>query len=456
MKTLEKVEDADLPRVTIGMFIEKATPFMQEYLTKIESLKYPASRIDLFVHNTEEYHAAMLTEWVESIKDDYASVKLISQEENVKEWHARNSAIEYCLEQSCDYLFVIDSEAHINNPFTLKLLIEQNRDFVAPMLTRPYKAWSNFWGAITSDGFYARSMDYMDIVTNQRRGLWNVPYINSCYLIKKSVFEKPETRPSYINKLQEPDMAIAENLREKGVFMYVSNRVDFGHLVNSESFDTKHLVPELWEVFNNRWDWEQRYLHVNYTHALNENNTLAMPCPDVYWFPVFTERFAKEMIEVMENYGSWSDGGSDDARLEGGYESVPTIDIHMKQVGFEEEWLEILRLFVQPLQLRAFDGYNNEDGPPRAIMNFVVRYKPDEQPFLRPHHDTSTYTINVALNRPGIDFQGGGCRFIRYDCSVTQTKVGWLLMHPGRLTHLHEGLHTTGGTRYIVVSFIDP
>lgn len=29
-------------------------------------------------------------------------------------------------------------------------------------------------------------------------------------------------------------------------------------------------------------------------------------------------------------------------------------------------------------------------------------------------------------------------------------------MHPGRLTHLHEGLPTTNGTRYIAVSFIDP
>ena len=43
--------------------------------------------------------------------------------------------------------------------------------------------------------------------------------------------------------------------------------------------------------------------------------------------------------------------------------------------------------------------------PPKAIMNFVVRYRPDEQPFLRPHHDSSTYTINIALNRAGIDYQ---------------------------------------------------
>lgn len=94
--------------------------------------------------------------------------------------------------------------------------------------------------------------------------------------------------------------------------------------------------------------------------------------------------------------------------------------------------------------------------PPRALMNFVVRYRPDEQPSLKPHHDSSTYTINIALNRAGVDYEGGGCRFIRYNCSVTDTKPGWMLMHPGRLTHYHEGLRVTSGTRYIMISFVDP
>jgi procollagen-lysine,2-oxoglutarate 5-dioxygenase len=63
----------------------------------------------------------------------------------------------------------VDAEAHLDNPFTLKLLMEQNRGIIAPMLVRPYKAWSNFWGALSSEGFYARSNDYMDIVKGERR-----------------------------------------------------------------------------------------------------------------------------------------------------------------------------------------------------------------------------------------------------------------------------------------------
>lgn len=48
-----------------------------------------------------------------------------------------------------------------------------------------------------------------------------------------------------------------------------------------------------------------------------------------------------------------------------------------------------------------FQGY--------SIMNFVVKYTPGRQAYLRPHHDSSTFTINVALNNKGLDFQVSLC-----------------------------------------------
>ncbi|KAK7079692.1 Procollagen-lysine,2-oxoglutarate 5-dioxygenase 1, partial [Halocaridina rubra] len=126
------------------------------------------------------------------------------------------------------------------------------------------------------------------------------------------------------------------------------------------------------------------------------------PCPDVYWFPLFTPRFCKELVELADDNGGWSDGTNKDPRLAGGYENVPTIDIHMNQMEFEQEWLWILRHYVKPLAEKVYLGY---DSAAKAIMNFIVRYKPAEQSFLRPHHDSSTYTINVGLNRPHIDYE---------------------------------------------------
>ena len=46
-----------------------------------------------------------------------------------------------------------------------------------------------------------------------------------------------------------------------------------------------------------------------------------------------------------------------DARLQGGYENVPTRDIHMNQVEYEAVWLAFLETFVRPLQEKAYTGY---------------------------------------------------------------------------------------------------
>lgn len=58
-----------------------------------------------------------------------------------------------------------------------------------------------------------------------------------------------------------------------------------------------------------------------------------------------------------------------------------------------------------------FQGY--------AIMNFVVKYTPNRQAYLRPHHDSSTFTINIALNNKGLDFQAS------WYTGLTFPKVGF-------------------------------
>ena len=42
------------------------------------------------------------------------------------------------------------------------------RTILAPMMTVHEKLWSNFWGAVGDDGYYARSDDYIDIVKYNR------------------------------------------------------------------------------------------------------------------------------------------------------------------------------------------------------------------------------------------------------------------------------------------------
>ncbi|XP_069111312.1 procollagen-lysine,2-oxoglutarate 5-dioxygenase 1-like [Argopecten irradians] len=452
--SLRDVKHEDFPTVLIAVMIEQPTPFLNEFLGHVRDQIYPKQKIDLFVHNKVKLHEETVSNFLENVKDEYHSINHLRAEDQVTEVQARNWALEECAKRKCQYFFNVDSTSQLRHHGGLHILIETNRTVLAPMLTRPYKLWSNWWGALNKNGFYARSDDYMDIVQNNRLGLWNVPFITGAYLVHGSLI--PSLLGSYTHPDLDPDMAFCKAVREKETFMFVSNMFMYGHQTDPENFETTHKNNDLFEIFNNPWDWELKYIHENYSISLDPKYTLPQPCPDVFWFPIVTETFCDELVSEMENHGGWS-GGRDshkDDRLATGYENVPTVDIHMNQIGFERHWLHFLKIYVSKLQQRAYEGYFHD--PPHAIMNFVVRYRPEEQPFLRPHHDSSTFTINIALNTPMVDFEGGGCRFIRYNCSVQSTKKGWMLMHPGRLTHYHEGLYTTKGTRYIMVSFIDP
>lgn len=43
------------------------------------------------------------------------------------------------------------------------------RKIIAPMLKQPYKSRSNFWGALSKDGFYVQPFDYMDIINHNKK-----------------------------------------------------------------------------------------------------------------------------------------------------------------------------------------------------------------------------------------------------------------------------------------------
>uniref|UniRef100_A0A8C2ZV89 procollagen-lysine 5-dioxygenase n=1 Tax=Cyclopterus lumpus TaxID=8103 RepID=A0A8C2ZV89_CYCLU len=448
--------DEEMPLVYLAVFIEHATPFMEEFLDRLTTLNYPPAKIRLFIHNNVVYHEHHIQRFWERHRALFPDALLVGPEENLQENKARAMAVGACKKDpECDYYFSIDSDVALTNPDTLRILIEENKSVIAPMLSKHGKLWSNFWGALSPEGFYSRSEDYIEIVQAKRMGLWNVPYITQAYLIKGSVLRSKLSQVSlYVEEGMDPDMVFCRSIRDQGVFMFVSNRDEFGRLVASSNFNTSRLHPDMWQIFDNPVDWKEKYISENYSKIFeDEKSFVEQPCPDVYWFPAFSEKMCDHLVETMEHNGQWSGGAHKDERLAGGYENVPTVDIHMNQIEFEKEWLKFLKEYIAPVTEKLYPGYYPKA---QAIMNFVVRYRPDEQPSLRPHHDSSTFTINVALNSKDVDYEGGGCRFLRYDCQVESPRKGWSFMHPGRLTHYHEGLPTTRGTRYIMVSFVDP
>lgn len=371
--------------------------------------------------------------------------------------------IDKFLKTECQYYFFIDKHCILTNPETLNQLLKYDKAVIAPMIKRDNSVWSNFWGDLDDNGYYKRSIDYLDIVTNKRRGCWNVPYISGIYLMKRQIF----LHNLFLKPIDmDVDMRMCYNLRSNDLHMYVTNMHDFGY-INDITFESQietdaQIEPidiTLFDILDNkrRQLWEKKYLHPLYREKITNLIEIEFKeiCDGIYIFPLFSEIFCKEIIELSETFGDWSQGKNQhrDSRFgDNYYENVPTVDVQLFQLDLEKQWQQIVYSYIAPVANLLYNNYQTKD----INLAFIVKYHYQDQPALSAHHDASTYTVNIALNHGnGIDYEGGGCRFIRQNITVKNQNPGMCCIHPGKLTAYHEGLPISSGTRYILVSFIN-
>ena len=114
---------------------------------------------------------------------------------------------------------------------TCNLSFESYGEFISPLLKKKDSPWSNFWGDIDNNRYYKRSFDYMDIANYNKVGCWNVPYINGTILFKKNKFN--DIYKLFDSKIinEDFDMYMCRIIREKYIFMYVSNIEKYGFII---------------------------------------------------------------------------------------------------------------------------------------------------------------------------------------------------------------------------------
>lgn len=390
--------------ILIAIFIEYPVPFIQEFFEKLLAINYPKKQIHLFIHNEIPYHSKHVDEFTDKAdREEYISMKVVDGQ-GVLRNNARDFAVNHCLNVNCDYLFSLDASAHIINENTLLELIMYNKSIIAPMMNRRGSVYANFWGAVGPDNFYLRSFDYLGIINSEVQGLWNVPFISLAYLMKASILSKV----SYTKGDEDPDLVFCQNLRDQDIFMYVTNFNFYGFLINNEMFDETKIHPEFYELFTNRYEWHYRYIHPDYKNIFEKDYVQEQPCQDVFTFPLVKEIFTKQLIEIMENNGKWAN----QSNVEDGNEIVPTRDILLKNVDLDEIWLEFLNGYVRPLTHLVYPGRQEKES--RSVLNYVVRYKPNESYRLRSYWDATAFVVNIVLSQSGFDFQGGGFKFSRF------------------------------------------
>ena len=418
-KNMNKLET--LPQILI-VFEEVGNP-KDNIFEKLTDLDYPKDLIRFVYIYNDSINTILLNAFSKMLlikKTDSSLIDVVST-----------------INKENDYVFYLTSNAILENKNTLRSLVAEKKNVIAPLLTKPGFLFSNFWGDVDENNFYKRSKHYNTILNATEKSCWNVPYVWYAILIKTELFTKDMLTVN-IDKGDGIDMAFCYNMRKNNRFMYVLNTEHFGYFSDCKDVDLNSFESD-------QIEWEKKYIDQKF---IEKKNSLQEVCLDVHKIKIFTSEFCKELIDKAEAFGSWSDGGNKhyDKRL-GGTENHPTQDIHMNQIGLEKMWKYIVMTYIKPIIWNKYK-YSTKD----INISFIVKYSMDGQKELGSHHDSSTYTVSICLNN---DFEGGGCQFVRQNRSIINKDIGSVIIHPGRLTHYHKGLPITSGVRYIMISFIN-
>ena len=204
--------------------------------------------------------------------------------------------------------------------------------------------------------------------------------------------------------------------------------------------ETQIMPTSNHEILNaTDWDaWCQKYINPYLLKGQYQLMTDEIG-PNIIEFPLFTEKFCKEIIELAEA-NTW---------VTDRHYFYPTTDQTMESLGMQEIYQKVLEQFVYPIWIWFWE-LDGEDWPKLGSENFIAKYDTLNQGSLGIHHDQSVITLNVKLND---DYEGGGTFIPRYKQTYQARKIGHAMAHPGQITHKHGGRPVTEGTRYILVTF---
>ncbi|XP_026467290.1 procollagen-lysine,2-oxoglutarate 5-dioxygenase 2-like [Ctenocephalides felis] len=88
-----QLKEGQFPTVGLSIFIEKPTPFLEEFFDNVLTLNYPKENIHVFIHNTVPEHADIVNKFYEVYGPEYKSRKSIIHSDNTIELEARELAL---------------------------------------------------------------------------------------------------------------------------------------------------------------------------------------------------------------------------------------------------------------------------------------------------------------------------------------------------------------------------
>jgi hypothetical protein len=436
----------DMSNVTTLLFINKVTSFQEKVLNNlISSVKHGKLYIYCYIDNLKDFLKF----------DNITNIEYLKLDNSDKEYeHMKNTKLKFINNDNIQELVILDNNVILKEEIDLlNLLVNNDKVATTHFLSMFNAKYNNLWFSKDSRGYYTRSGKSIE-----KGSRYDTVYMNYFMYLNLELLRKSTDLSKIYDGINDNniplgdfDIVISNFITNNNMKITNIYSDDIGYIIgDSDYIGDKYM--NLKDIEANRYCWLEEYIDSNCRDVLfnTKKPEFEEPIPWLFETRFAKPKFCEELKELVNSFDLWSDGTNNDSRLQSGYEPVPTVDVHLTQVGFRPIWDNMLKTVISPLCEKFFVGFNTKG----TNISFVVKYSMDGQKELKPHHDASSYTINLALNDHN-EYKGGGTHFIVSDYKKLSAPIGTMLIHPGRCTHYHEGLPITSGERYILVGFIE-
>lgn len=224
-------------------------PLMSYSYTLVKNLKLlfePKVFFALFINSSKDIEINLLFKNIQNINYQNREIYIydkqndlqIMQLANIFGFIYKGNMTTYYFDDfknsNCEYYFLLEQKCIITKKNILYELLPYCKGYhriISPLLhSKNNNLFTNYWGALDNNGYYKRASDYIEIIENQKRGLWNAPYVSGAIIIHRDIIINWDLLKP--NKFTDNDMQLCCNLRKYTLFMYMANFNDYGYLAD--------------------------------------------------------------------------------------------------------------------------------------------------------------------------------------------------------------------------------
>ena len=165
---------------------------------------------------------------------------------------------------------------------------------------------------------------------------------------------------------------------------------------------------------------------------------------DILLIPFWSREFCRELIDAAELLDEFVPYGPDVDN-----NAAPGQEMRINRISprLAESFEAHFQSVVSPIIRTHWWPLNTG----KTRMPFVLRYSPDTQAALAPHHDAAMVSLAMPLNS---GYEGGRLTFPRQHWDSRDVEVGHLIVFPSQVTHVHGVTPVTQGVRYAMTCWI--